>query len=102
MRASTLAWRGARTSRKKEPQRRNLYRCGKGDGVGKSGGVDCFDWQLFDDLYDSQHVWDRSAGCQPDPARRIAFAKRPSASSAASDNCHDRLLTWRISTARRV
>jgi len=21
--------------------------------VGKSGGVDCFDWQLFDDLYDS-------------------------------------------------
>jgi hypothetical protein len=24
----------------------------KVDGAGKSGGVDCFDWQLFDDLYD--------------------------------------------------
>jgi hypothetical protein len=30
----------ARISRKKGPQRRTLNRCGKGDGVGKSGGVD--------------------------------------------------------------
>jgi hypothetical protein len=38
---------------RKSLSERNLYRCGKGDGIGKSGGVDCFDWQLFDDLYDS-------------------------------------------------
>src|ERR1700745_2418230 len=43
------------------PRRRNLCRCGKGDGAAKSGGVDRFDWQLFDDVYDGQHVRDRTA-----------------------------------------
>ena len=28
----------------------------------KSGGDSRFDWQLFDDLHDSQHVRDRSTG----------------------------------------
>jgi hypothetical protein len=28
---------------------------------------------LRKDVIGGQHVWDRSAGCQPDPARRIAL-----------------------------
>ena len=58
----SLLGRGARTAREQRPQRRNLCRCGKVDGAAKSGGVDRFDWQLFDDVYDGQHVRDRTAG----------------------------------------
>ena len=54
--------RGARTSRKQGPQRRDLCHRGKDDGVGKSGGAGRFNWQFLDDLYDSQHIRDRSAG----------------------------------------
>jgi hypothetical protein len=60
---------GARTAARTVPQldgnfvlQMKLRRCGKVDGAAKSGGVDRFDWQLFDDVYDGQHIRDRTAG----------------------------------------
>jgi hypothetical protein len=58
-----LANRASATKVMPPPKRRWGWRAG---GAGRS------DRQFFDDLSDGRHVRDRSAGREPDPARRIA------------------------------